>query len=160
MDKNTQLYGRDADGFMELIPRVKNVTGCSIHQGDDSAEYWKNRCLHAESKYGKLKKQVNRTYGATRTPVQDDDEDDDEVLARIEADLAQVDAELHLASVDDPPLSAGIGLSFGPGRDPKLYRVSDGADLEDLPKEHFVGGEIEIQPGRGFHIGFHWRRNK
>ncbi|MCM1295024.1 MAG: hypothetical protein NC311_05735 [Muribaculaceae bacterium] len=131
------------------------MTGCSIHQGDDSAEYWKNRCLHAESKCDKLKKQINRTYGATRTP-----EPADASLSRLEAMLDQMEAERELASIDDPPMSAGVGLSFGPGRDPKLYRVSDGADLEDLPKEHFVGGEIEIQPGRGFHIGFHWRRKK
>jgi len=160
MSKNTQLYGRDEDGFMELIPKIQNVTGCSIHQGDDSAEYWKKRCLQAEDKCERLKKSLNRTYGVTRPTVPEDEDDDDAILARLEADLAQVDAVLHLATIDDPPLSSGVGLSFGPDKDPKLYRVSDGADLEDLPKERFTGGEIEIQPGRGFHIGLHWRRQK
>lgn len=186
MGKKAQVYGHDEDGFMTLIPRVQDVTGSSIHEGEDSAEYWRERCLHAEKKYDHLKKQTNIAYGLNPATTPDPDKEydaymeelgrmiakEDEDLARAEAELAALEAEserldeLHeqpessvpMPSVDDPPFSAGLGLSFGSGKDPRLYRLSDGVDLDKAPKERFVGGEIEIQPGRGFHIGLHWRK--
>lgn len=168
MGKRKPAYGHDKDGFVELIPRVQNVAGCSIHEGQDSAEYWKNRCLHAESKYDSLKRSVNKTYGRQQPEPRRDADDEyldsiDQFIADLDAELEQMDREKEeaMSSIEDEierPFNIGLGLSFGPGKDPKLYRLSD-RDGELRLREKFVGGEVEIQPGRGFHIGLHWRRD-
>lgn len=158
MDKKHPTYGHDEDGFMRLIPREHHATGCSIHEGQDSAEYWKNRCLHAEKKYNSLKRKTNTAYGRAGQVQDLTDEEAEEELERLEAEYDALDArDAALSSIDDPQLSVGIGVSFGPEMDPRLYRLSD-RDGELSSGEKFVGGEVEIQPGRGFHIGFHWRK--
>lgn len=145
-------YGRDADGYMVLVPKVQNVSGNSLHTNDnDSVEYWKARCLRAEKEVARLKKDNDRVYELLEESIEDDEEE----IRRLERELAEFDDSEYTS--DPKPLNCGLGLSFGPDKDPKLYRLSDrDGDLD--PHERFVGGEIEVQPGRGFHIGLHWRK--
>lgn len=154
MGKQFPKYDHDEDGFMRLIPRTLNVTGCSIHEGQDSVEYWKNRCMKAEEKVKRLEREIDSVYQLL-----------EEATEQCKKDIAKLEEELNAepsgydspyASVDDR-LNCGLGLSFGPGQDPRLYRLSD-RDGDLSSSEKFAGGEVEIQPGRGFHIGLHWRK--
>lgn len=158
MSKKTQLYGRDKEGYMTLIPKIQHVAGSSTHESE-SAEYWKARALHAEEKCEKLKGHLNIQYGGRLKPVQpDDDEEAERALAELEEESRRLDAELdELIGTPTSKFSAGLGLTFGPGKEPKLYGLSDPSGAHS--DEKFAGGEIEIQPGRGFHIGLHWRKD-
>lgn len=157
MGKKTQLYGRDKEGYMTLIPKVQHVAGSSTHERE-SAEYWKARALHAEEKCKKLKGHLNTQYGGSLQPAGLDDEEAERILAELEEESARLDAEQDaLMGMPVSGFSAGLGLSFGPGKEPKLYGLSDPSGTH--PGEKFAGGEIEIQPGRGFHIGLHWRKD-
>ena len=175
MSKRPDLRGYDKDGYMELIPRSTQSTAMmcsSIHEGDDSSTYWKARCEELEKENAKLKEDIDGMLD-----IMDQQR---ELLDSVQAEIENavqirllaaggaretVQHDSHLAQISDPTESSdsdfewGVGLQFGGGKEPELYRISDKKGPL-VQKRKFAGGVVEVQPGRGFRVGLRWKADK
>lgn len=155
---------RDKDGYMVLIPKPSvqtTIQGDSTYTPDNAskAEYWRKRCEKLEKElkdaYDLMDMMRETIDGHTRFI------DDLNELHRMELDEAKEfdrPGEPQTPDEEDSYQSefdAGIGLSFGGGKDPKLYRLSD-PQGPLAPKRKFAGARVEIQPGRGFGVKLRW----
>ena len=138
------------NSFMQLIPRKMKVNKSEYINQTDIEVDWEQKYLElqckTDAKIRKLENELREAYELIEA-LDESVKVSDKLITLLEDKILNMTDSV---AEKETPFDHGVGISICD--EPKFYHISNGKHVDTMPKNKFIGVDIEFQPNRGFRI--------